>query len=136
MPEYIQTFILEEEVMTEDRSFRISEGEDSFRRFREENYFYVDKTDFLIRFFSSGIDRGTLFTRPRRFGKTLTLTTLRDFLDITRDNRPIFEGLAIMSRHDLVEKYMNQYPVIFLTLKDVQDRLIQKAESRANPLAS
>ena len=71
--------------------------------------------EYLVRRF----DKAVLFTRPRRFGKTLTMTMLRDFLDIRQDSRKIFSGLKIMEYPDVVQGYMNQYPVAFISLKEV-----------------
>ncbi len=68
---------------------------------------------------SSKFDKAVLFTRPRRFGKTLTMTMFRDFLDIRQDSRKIFEGLKVMSCQRAVDGYMNKYPVIFMSLKEI-----------------
>ena len=69
----------------------------------------------LIRRFEKAI----LFTRPRRFGKTLTMTMFRDFLDIRQDSREIFSGLKIMEHPDVVKNDMNQVPVVYISLKEV-----------------
>lgn len=60
-----------------------------------------------------------LITRPRRFGKTLTMSMLAEFLDIRKDSRELFEGLTVAQDKEFCEKWMNQWPVLFLTLKDV-----------------
>lgn len=60
-----------------------------------------------------------LITLPRRFGKTLTMSMLAEFLDIRKDSRELFEGLTVAQGKEFCEKWMNQWPVLFLTLKDV-----------------
>ncbi|MBQ5988302.1 MAG: AAA family ATPase [Oscillospiraceae bacterium] len=92
---------------------------DSFRELRENNSYYIDKTDLIEEFLIDKFDKAVLFTRPRRFGKTLTMTMLRDFLDIKQDSRHIFNGLKIMKNAEVVRNYMNKYPVIFISLKEI-----------------
>jgi len=90
-------------------------GIDSFREIRESNKYYVDKT-MLIRDFIQADDKVALVTRPRRFGKTLNMTMLREFFDITKDSRAIFDGLDIMDTEYAGQ--INSRPVIFFTFKD------------------
>ena len=85
----------------------------------ESNSYYVDKTMTLDEYLSKPSDTVLHFARPRRFGKTLTMTMFRDFLDIRQDSKEIFKGLKIMECQDIVDNYMNQYPVVFLSLKEV-----------------
>ena len=92
---------------------------DSFRELRENNSYYIDKTDLIEEFLIDKFDKAVLFARPRRFGKTLTMTMLRDFLDIRQESRDIFDGLKVMDNAVLVENYMNKYPVVFISLKEV-----------------
>lgn len=92
---------------------------DSFRELRENNAYYVDKTEIIEEYLVTRFDKAVMFTRPRRFGKTLTMTMFRDFLDIRQDSREIFSGLKVMESTDVVKNYMNQYPVIFISLKEV-----------------
>jgi len=98
---------------------QILTGADSFEKIIEGNFFYIDKTLFIKELLEN---RGevTLITRPRRFGKTLNMSMLRSFFDINRDSKCFFDGLKIMEHSDVVEKYMNKYPVVFLTLKNVE----------------
>ena len=103
-------------------SLNILIGIEFFRRIREENRCYVDKTGFIEELLSSNQAMVSLITRPRRFGKTLTMTMLQEFFDIGRDSRAIFEGLAISRNSALCERWMNQYPTVFLTLKGVEGR--------------
>ena len=64
-------------------------------------------------------EKAVLFARPRRFGKTITVTMFRDFLDISKNNLGLFDGLKIMDHPDIVAACMNRYPAIFLSLKEV-----------------
>ena len=97
----------------------INKSCDSFRKLRETNSYYVDKTMLLEEYLSTPSDEAVLFSRPRRFGKTLTMTMFKEFLDVRRNSREIFEGLKIMDHKKIVEDYMNKYPVVFLSLKEV-----------------
>lgn len=90
-------------------------GNDQFRLVRERNEYYVDKSLFIKEFLEKR-DTAALITRPRRFGKTMNLTMLREFLDITRDSRELFDGLKIMDTEYAGE--MNSRPVIYFTFKD------------------
>lgn len=74
---------------------------DSFRDLRENDSYYIDKTEVIEEFLVRRFDRTVLFTRPRRFGKTLTMTMFRDFLDIRQDSRKIFSGLKVMEKKAL-----------------------------------
>ena len=98
---------------------QIQTSNDTFRGLREANSYYMDKTEIIYEYLNKKFEKAVLFARPRRFGKTLTITMFRDFLDIRQDSKGIFEGLKIMSYPETVEKYMNQYPVLFLSLKEV-----------------
>ena len=91
---------------------------DDFARTRLENGYYVDKTGFLEKFLRAPAD-ATLFTRPRLFGKTMFLFMLEAFFDIAKDSRKLFEGLAVSANRELCAQWMNQYPVLFLSFKDV-----------------
>ncbi len=90
-------------------------GRDDFREVIEYNCYYVDKTLLIKDFIELG-DKVSLITRPRRFGKTLNMTTLREFFDITKDSKRIFEGLAIMDTE--YANQLNSLPVIYFSLKD------------------
>lgn len=99
--------------MNETRTLPI--GTDDFRKLRENNAYYADKT-LMIKDFIEMQDEVALVARPRRFGKTLNMTMLREFFDITRDSRGIFEGLAIMDTE--YADQINSRPVIYFTFKD------------------
>ena len=90
-------------------------GSDNFRVIREQGKYYIDKTLMVKDFIEFG-EEVTLITRPRRFGKTLNMTMLREFFDITKDSRDIFEGLDIMDTEYALQ--INSRPVIYISLKD------------------
>ncbi len=100
-------------------------GNEDFSSFISSGSYYVDKTRFLRPLLTrTGVV--ALFTRPRRFGKTLTMTMLRDFLKVDRENpgstqlqERLFKGLEVMEDRELCSRFMGQHPVIFITLKDV-----------------
>lgn len=94
-------------------------GVSSFEEIRGNGTYYVDKTEIVKDLINSKVNV-TLFTRPRRFGKTLTMSMLKSFFDITGDSRALFDGLEISENTEICNDYMNQYPTIFLTLKEVQ----------------
>ena len=99
---------------------------DDFARTRKENGYYIDKTGFLEKFLRAPAE-ATLFTRPRLFGKTMFLFMLAEFFDITKDSRKLFEGLAVSANRELCAQWMNQYPVIFLSLRNVSGRTFADA---------
>ena len=100
-------------------------GTEDFEKLISSNGYYVDKTRFLRPLLEDTGDVA-LFTRPRRFGKTLTMTMLRDFLKVDRENpgstelqERLFKGLEVMEDSELCARFMGQHPVLFITLKDV-----------------
>ena len=78
----------------------------------------MDKTELIQALVKTEPAEITLFTRPRRFEKTLVMSMLASFFDIRRDSRDLFEGLKIAEDQKLCELWMNKWPVIFLSLKD------------------
>lgn len=95
-------------------------GNENFDEFIKENGYYVDKTELLYELAEKTRNKVTLFTRPRRFGKTLTMSMMESFFDINRDSREVFRGLNILNHPEFCAKWMNQYPVLFLSFKDVE----------------
>ncbi len=93
-------------------------GISDYKELIDEDYYYVDKTDFIRQIMEEG-SKITLLPRPRRFGKTLNLSTLRYFFEKTEGNiyRPLFNGKSIEGWKDF-DKYQGKYPVILITLKD------------------
>lgn len=105
---------------------KLSIGIDDFYKIREEEFYYIDKTKLIEQLLKHG-KKINLFTRPRRFGKTLNMSMLKSFFEIGTDTT-LFNGLYILNNNDLCEKYMGKYPVIFLSLKDVAGLTYAEAE--------
>ena len=103
-------------------------GIESFAEIRKEGFYYIDKTG-LIRDLLNNWGKVNLFTRPRRFGKTLNMSMLKSFFEIGADET-LFEGLQILQETELCEKYMGKYPVVFLTLKGVDGLTFEEAKGR------
>lgn len=93
-------------------------GIDNFEKIRRNNFYYIDKTK-LVEQALHNWSEVTLFTRPRRFGKTLGMSMLRSFFEIGTD-KSLFDGLYISQNKALCDEHMGKYPVIFLTLKGVE----------------
>ena len=94
-------------------------GVSDFKQIRETNYYYVDKSGMIAEILKTESTAVTLITRPRRFGKTLGMSMLASFFDIRENSSLLFQGLDIFGDQELCRKWMNRYPVIFLSLKDV-----------------
>ncbi len=92
-------------------------GIDGFEKIRTNDFYYVDKTQFIAELLRNW-GEVNLFTRPRRFGKSLNMSMLKSFFEIGGD-KTLFEGLKILQEKELCEKYMGQFPVISITLKGV-----------------
>ena len=92
-------------------------GIEDFEKLRKEGFYYIDKTG-LIRDLLNNWGEVNLFTRPRRFGKTLNMSMLKNFFEIGAD-KTLFDGLMISKETALCERYMGKYPVIFISLKGV-----------------
>ena len=103
-------------------------GIENFEKLRREGFYYLDKTG-LIRDLLNNWGEVNLFTRPRRFGKTLNMSMLKSFFEIGADET-LFEGLQILQETELCEKYMGKYPVVFLTLKGVDGLTFEEAKGR------
>ena len=100
---------------------KIPVGKESFDEIRREKSYYVDKTELIYDLLNSTDNKVTLFTRPRRFGKTLMMSMMESFFSIQKsDSRDVFRGLDIMKHEAFCAEWMNQYPVLFLTFKGVE----------------
>lgn len=97
---------------------RLPLGVEFFDTIRKEQYYYIDKTG-LISDLEKRMGKVNLFTRPRRFGKTLNMSMLQCFYELGTDSS-LFDGLRIAQDKDLCEQCLGQFPLIFLTLKDVE----------------
>ena len=106
-------------------TLKLPVGIDDFRKLRESEFYYVDKTR-LIEQLLLNWSEVTLFTRPRRFGKTLNMSMLKSFFDIGTDEA-LFDGLYISGNKELCDEYMGKYPVIFLSLKGVEGLTYEEA---------
>lgn len=93
-------------------------GTESFEKISKENFYYIDKTMFIADLLHNG-GEVNLFTRPRRFGKSLNLSMLKAFFEIGTD-KTLFDGLAIAEQAELCENYMGKFPVISISLKSVE----------------
>ena len=100
-------------------------GIESFEEIRREGFYYVDKS-YLIRDLLNSWGKVNLFTRPRRFGKTLNMSMLKSFFEPGTD-KTLFDGLAIAEETKLCEKYMGKFPVVFLSLKGVDGLSFEQA---------
>ena len=100
---------------------KIPVGKESFDEIRNDKSYYVDKTELIYDLLNSTDNKVTLFTRPRRFGKTLMMSMMESFFSIQKgDSQVLFAGLNIMKHEAFCAEWMNQYPVLFLTLKGVE----------------
>ena len=100
-------------------------GIDSFEKLRREDFYYVDKSDLIIDLLNNW-GEVNLFTRPRRFGKTLNMSMLKSFFEIGAD-KALFDGLEISKETALCEAYMGKFPVVFVSLKGVDGLTFEDA---------
>ena len=101
-------------------AFKICVGEADFAALRNENAYYVDKTEILYELVHDTNNKVSLFTRPRRFGKTLMMSMMENFFNIRKESSALFEGLAVARREEFCKSWMNQYPILFISFKDVE----------------
>ena len=101
-----------------DEFLKLPVGIDNFEKIRRNGFYYVDKTSLIEQLFSNW-GEVNLFTRPRRFGKTLNMSMLKYFFEIGTD-RSLFDGLHISSNEKICSEHMGKYPVIYLTLKNAE----------------
>lgn len=109
-------------------------GVENFEKLRRNDMYYVDKTEMISDLIMNHGD-ANLFTRPRRFGKTLTMDMLKTFFEIGQD-ASLFDGLTISSHSDICEKYQNKYPVVFISLKGATGSTYEKADSMIKQLVA
>lgn len=101
-------------------SMNIPVGVSDFVEIRRNGYYYIDKTALIAELLKTTGTKVTLITRPRRFGKTLGMSMLENFFDIRKNSEEMFQGLEIAKNKELCSAWMNKYPVIFLSLKNVE----------------
>lgn len=107
-------------------------GLENFQEIEKSGFYYVDKTKLIEQLFENW-SKVNLFTRPRRFGKTLNMSMLKSFFEIGAD-RTLFDGLYISRNQKLCEEYMGKYPVIFLSLKGIDGLSFEDAKYRLTEL--
>ena len=115
-------------------TLKLPVGIENFEEIRRNRFYYVDKTKLIEQLVETG-GKVTLFTRPRRFGKTLNMSMLRSFFEMGSD-ASLFDGLYIAENKALCEEYMGKYPVIFLSLKSVEGLTFEDARYRMIELIS
>ena len=99
-------------------TLKLPVGIENFEELRKLGFYYIDKTSLIEQFLQSW-GEGIIFTRPRRFGKTLNMSMLKSFFEIGTD-KTLFDGLYISGNKELCDEYMGKYPVIFLSFKGVE----------------
>ena len=104
---------------------RLPVGIDSFEKLRKGNYYYVDKTALIEQALEKGSEV-TLFTRPRRFGKSLNMSMLQSFFEIGKD-KTLFDGLRISDNQELCEEYQGKFPVVSVSLKGINGATYEEA---------
>ena len=100
-------------------NLKIPVGISDFAKIRKYDYYYVDKTGLIIDLLEKETAEVTLITRPRRFGKTMGMSMLANFFDIRKDSKAMFAGLEISKNAALCKEWMNQWPVVFLSFKNI-----------------
>ena len=108
------------------KKLNIPVGISEFDKIRDRGYYYIDKTN-LIAELLDNIAEVTLITRPRRFGKTMAMSMLANFFDMQQDNIERFCGLKISQNTELCSQWMNQWPVLFLSFKEVDGTVFDHA---------
>ena len=120
--------------MSDKQFLPLPNGKNDFTSIKRDGCYFVDKTSYLKALIDTDKSEVMLFTRPRRFGKTVFMSTLNSFLRIDKDHpfdttvqQELFKGTEILKDTKFCEKYMGQYPVIFITLKGVDGLTFEKA---------
>ena len=108
-------------------TFHLPVGISDFAEIRENHFFYVDKSLLVEQLLKTTGTKVTLITRPRRFGKTIGMSMLANFFDIRKESSKLFEGLNITQNQTLCKKWMNQWPTIFFSLKDIDGLTFESA---------
>lgn len=111
-----------------DQRLRLPLGMENFEDIRKGNFYYVDKTGLIEKLLKEW-SQVSLFTRPRRFGKTLNMSMLQEFFEIGCD-KTLFEGTKIMENPKICSSYMGQFPVISISLKSVDARSYEEAKEK------
>lgn len=112
------------------KEINIPVGISDFKEICKNGYYYVDKTFLIKELLKTTATKVTLITRPRRFGKTMAMSMLATYFDIRENSQDLFEGLEISKETDLCKEWMNQWPVVFLSLKDIDGLNFEDAYER------
>ena len=110
------------------RTQKLPIGIESFKEMRKQEFYYVDKTGLIVDLLADW-GKVNLFTRPRRFGKTLNMSMLANFFEIGAD-ASLFDGLRVSEEKELCEKYLGKFPVVFVSLKGVDGLTFEDAYAR------
>ena len=111
-----------------EKKLKLPVGIDGFEKIRRNGFYYIDKTKLIEQLFLNW-GEVNLFTRPRRFGKTLNMSMLKSFFEIGTDTS-LFDGLYVSENKELCEQHQGQYSVIFLSLKDVEGLSFSEAKRK------
>lgn len=112
------------------KEINIPVGISDFKEIRKNGYYYVDKTFLIKELLKTTATKVTLITRPRRFGKTMAMSMLAAYFDIRENSQDLFDGLEISKETELCKNWMNQWPVVFLSLKDIDGLNFEDAYER------
>ena len=100
------------------KKLNIPVGISDFEKIRNGGFYYIDKSGLIAEILDEKAEV-TLITRPRRFGKTLGMSMLESFFDIRKDSKELFDGLEIAEHQVLCDEWMNQYPTVFVSFRQV-----------------
>ena len=114
----------------EMKEINIPVGISDFKEICKNGYYYVDKTFLIKELLKTTATKVTLITRPRRFGKTMAMSMLATYFDLRENSQDLFDGLEISKETDLCKEWMNQWPVVFLSLKDIDGLNFEDAYER------
>ena len=112
------------------KEINIPVGISDFKEICKNGYYYVDKTFLIKELLKTTATKVTLITRPRRFGKTMAMSMFATYFDIRENSQDLFDGLEISKETDLCKEWMNQWPVVFLSLKDIDGLNFEDAYER------
>ena len=110
--------------------FTVGVGKSDFAALREAGNYYVDKTELIYELVNDTDNEVTLFTRPRRFGKTLMMSMIENFFSVRKKSGHIFEGLDITEHEEFCKEWMNRYPVLFISFKDAESETYDVAYAK------
>ena len=102
------------------KNLNIPVGVSDFTEIRKNGYYYIDKSGLIKDILKTASTKVTLITRPRRFGKTLAMSMLDSYFDIRKDSKQLFDGLEISQNQVLCNEWMNKYPTIFVSFRQVE----------------